>query len=316
MNSIETARKNVQKWLGKGRYLKFDGLRPTDKIVGAVVHDGIDAIDRALKFPPKRNIETRFETRVFRLGNRCVLLIETGMGCTGQSIIAYELALQGYQVPIIKIGTCVSVRRAKQETGIIFVPRWAVADEGVSTWDKRIHSKLRLPALVEEVFRNKTVARASETLHSKWSNHLMRQQSVRKKLAGRLVDYETAVWSSDAFYPLMLRPDFFRHLGKGTLIRVNESERRVTEISRQENKGKWTRLMAWDMECSALFSAGETMKMEVAAALVISYSNKQSCDIGYRGEDGRSSDEKEKVHAIEDVLIGEAIRYLLCRDVR
>ena len=158
--------KHVKNYLGKGRYLPLEKLTRSYRLVGVVVHDEVGGFCRALNkhgFSAKPiRIGTRFKARVVSKGRRCILLVGTGMGCTGSSIVIYELALQQQEVPILKVGTCVSTWESN-EVGTILVPRWAVADDGVVEWDGRACTKGHdLQQEIKEVFKHKRVVGGSQ----------------------------------------------------------------------------------------------------------------------------------------------------------
>lgn len=328
---MEICKKNVQNYLAKtnGRYLKLGELKSkyqSYRLAGVVVHDEVEVFDEAVneevkneykwKIEPIR-VGKRFQARVVSQGRRYILLIGTGMGCTGSSIVVYELGLQHPKVRILKVGTCVSTWQS-DKVGTILVPRWAIADEGVTELDGRVlgrsHGQQRE---IEEVFKNKNVVSADQTFREEWNCHLHKHIDKLNKLNGTLADDDTVVWSADAFYPLLLRSDFVEYFAEGHAIRLRNVNRGWTKVRkirqkvRVKNREGWERLAAWDMECAALFSAGQVLGLEVAAGLVVSWSSEHWRNIAKCSTDTRDEiDDKELAHKIEHVLVLEAILYL------
>lgn len=187
-----------------------------------------------------------------------------------------------------------------------------MADDGIAEWDVRGFERNQcMDWAIKEVFESKYVVGANQSFREEWDKHL---RCNKDKLKGALATCETAIWSTDSFYPLLLRPDFFAHLAQGYVIQFERNPRtRIRKIERANNDNEWPRLIGWDMECAALFSVGVAFNLEVAASLVVSYSSKHCCDIGNYGKPDRSDEEKAMAHAIEHALIVEAIRYLFDR---
>jgi len=312
---------NVRSWLATGRYFKLPQLQGRRRLAGVVVHDDVGAFDIKNIRVTRRAVDigTRFRAYLGSRDDHCVLLVGSGMGCTGSSIIAHELALQAKGVPILKIGTCVSMHPS-YEVGTILIPQWAVADEGVTEWDGRIRQTTRVGAPhIREVFTNRTAVAAHRSLRRKWSSHIEGCDCLRRRVAN--TNCQIAVWSSDAFYPLLLRPDFVEYLaqGQGHMIQLRGDgcRRKVAKVLRgapARNCKRRPRLAAWDMECAALFSAGDAGRLEVAAGLVVSWSSKHWSDIGRRGSLSRTPPEQRIAHKTEAHLIRMAIDCLLTSD--
>jgi hypothetical protein len=125
---------------------------------------------------------------------------------------------------------------------------------------------------------------------------------------------KTAVWTSDAFYPIMYRPDFFGELSHGYMIQPSSTRgpAKVKIIQRQKrnNAGRGYAITGWDMEASSLFSAREVHKLKVTAALVVSWSSSHWISLGNNGITGRNQNHKKTAHAVEHSLIAAAVEYL------
>jgi uridine phosphorylase len=309
---------NVRRYIREvKRYVDVGKLDDRLDIAGAVVHDSVGAVDKALVgcefLSFVAPVSECFPVRVVIQDRRCVLLIETGMGSTGSSIVSYELALQlkPENCRIVKVGTCVSTRRGIP-VGTVLVPGWAVADEGVTHWDARL--RVGNSPSPQDAFQNTVAVRASANLTGRWrtwlTNRLRPPASIRDP-------HETAIWTADTFYPLHLLPGFFSQLADGYRLDFDpEAATLPTPVAGVVRSDEGTLVIGWDMECSALFSATEEFQLEACAAIVVSYTADQLCAIGKGGETGRSDDEKKSAHAVEEELIREAIRFLLSEHTR
>lgn len=313
MKKIYYYKKNVQNYLQDGRYVSLKNLPPKRPLIGVIVHDEVDVFKKALAKSKPIRIGKRFKARIISKKPGCILLIGTGMGCTGSSIIAYELALQKRKVPIIKIGTCVSIWQ-DYEVGTIFVPRWSISDEGVVHWDKRISQRNKsLSQEIKKAFKNKIVIGSHKAFTNDWKQYV--NDAKWNTADAEFINGETAIWSTDAFYPLMLRPDLMKYLAQEHMIQLNHIGRdaKVQDIRRKryikDAKG-WLKLVAWDMECAALFSACKVLDIEIAAGLVVSWSNEHWTEIGEKGKTSRNKKHKNIAHEIEHKLIVRAVEYL------
>ena len=163
---------------------------------------------------------------------------------------------------------------------------------------------------IQQVFENKPVLEAHQGLSRAWKRHLKNKQNELKEML-RLD--EVAVWSADAFYPLLLRPDFFGRLTDGHEIRLRNRQprTRIRWIRRAPNGGQWVPLAAWDMECASVFSACNTLGLRGASALVVSWTSEHWTDIGKSGRTSRARAHKATAHLIERLLICEAVGFLL-----
>lgn len=300
-----------------GRYLRLKRLEEKHgRLVGVVVHDEAKAIGKSLaryRRQGKRiGTRARFGARVVQKGGRCVLLVRTGMGCTGSSIVVYELALLEHAVPVLKVGTCVSMwgKRRGHGVGTVLMPQWAVADEGVTDWDGRVlYPGSGQPAGLASVFTNRRVVGADRALRKSWKNHLRGKLKRFAKRGAIFARDESAVWSADAFYPLLLRPDLIADLAKGHRV-VLAGQEPCTKVASIGRGRQGQRLLAWDMECSALFSAGIATGLKVAAALAVSWTTAHWTNIGNCGDPSRGSEQKRLAHAVEHTLVNQAIRFL------
>jgi len=221
---IRTSWEGVKQFVHEGkRYLDIRGLNHSYRIVGVVVHDDGGVFNTALKgtdfVPLAVDASDRFPVRVVIDDCDCVLLVGTGMGSTGQSVVVYELAMQIPNLRILKIGTCVSTW-SECAVGTILVPRKAIADDGVANWDALWRDSR--PAKVADVLHGKAVVEPGPELTESW---LSRLEHHGNWPSGSALDEaqagEAVIWSADAFYPLILRPDFFRLLAKGYSVAVD-----------------------------------------------------------------------------------------------
>lgn len=286
------------------------------------MHDEFEVLQQAVTNATWRRRRTRYLGRidngsrfgigVVALGRRWVLLVGTGMGCTGSSLVVYELGLQRRHVRVIKVGTCVSTYRPCC-VGTIFMPDWAIADEGTTRWDGGIsRTSQSLPDEVQSVFQGMDAVSTRGNLRAPWMAHMPADLRARVHSSER-----ACVWSSDAFYPLLARPDFVRHLADGHEVSFldDTQARAAIEAIRQPaqlglEQGWWP-VMAWDMECSALFSAAHVVHVPVAAALVVSWSSSHWVEVGETGSTSRTEADGTIAHDVERRVVVDAVEYLL-----
>lgn len=215
-------------------YVDVGGVSQEFPVVGAVVHDEGEVFDRALAhmsgnkcFFVCPEISRRFSVRVLRndhYGSQCVLLIGTGMGGSGSSIVVHELArqLQGRGRRVLKVGTCVSTWDGDQ-VGDVQMPRWAIADDDVVEWDRRWSRASANDARFspDQVFRGKRVVRPNDELWKAWSG---------------IASWEswdpTAVWSTNTHYPIVLCSNFFQLLAQKHVMHLVEDSSVVGGITR------------------------------------------------------------------------------------
>lgn len=308
----------VQQYLKHGRYLPLGDL----ELVGVIVHDEVAELDRALRttgdFSAVDYPESpRFPARLVWHSGKCVLLVGTGMGGAGSSIVVYELAYQRPKVPVLKVGTCVSTWRSDNEVGTVFLPDWALADDGVVGWDGRcdLDESTSPGQQIVQVLGNKTLVAANGGLRGEWEKHI-RNKAEPGSARDRLEGGKTAVLYSDAFYQIWQLPGFSRHLAEGYYVTPGAGGGRTTvaNIGQCENvSGTSAKLLGWDMETAALFSAGQATGLAVAAALVVSWSNEHWTDVGIHGDSKRTNDDSRLAHRIEHELLHEGLRFLLNR---
>jgi len=315
----------IQKYVAstEGRYLELGEFKSNyedNELAGIVLHDEAGVFDKAIYAGFRKNfglslkrlrIGKRFQARVVLKDARCVLLIGTGMGCTGSSIVVHELGFQEIHVPILKIGTCVSTWRSA-EVGTILVPRWAIAAEGVTDWEKPT-----LPCPISEIFVNRDVVGMNRDLKKKWIEHI--KKCNWKRFHGAFFDCETAVWSADAFYALLEFSDLFQKLAKEYVITLANPRKPRTKVLKimqkrqRANSSQSKPLVGWDMECSAIFSAAQKQNLQIVATLVVSWSSEHWIQLAKTGKHTRKQNVRENAHKIERALIRQGIRYLLQR---
>ena len=319
-------RENVFGWLDRsgGRYLKRKALEPLTELAGVIVHDdGNELADALCSYPYPAalvDVGNRFTAWSIRRDDRHILLVGTGMGSANGAVLIYELAaaLRSEQlvdrIPVLKIGTCPSTWR-KLPVGSVLVPRWAIADEGVTQWNFEDVSSPK------EWFGGKSVPSADEELTGSWFERVSRLHGITVNYDARKPE-RIGVWSTDALFPVIERPDFFDALpddpeivlsaqaaehDQATALRTVQSLTEETCRGREEDR---CILAAWDMESSCLFSSAQSLGVRIAAGLVVTYTKEYFTNIGKQGDPDRPSKEGDEAHEIEDELIVAAADFL------
>jgi uridine phosphorylase len=308
-------------------------LSGPDKLCGVVIHDDCTALDDALLSWEHEAITQpdAFAWKRFRgvavplRDGRLVVAIGTGMGCTGTSIVVHETLLQlGTNIPILKVGTCVGT---VNPVGTTFLPKYAIADEGVAQWDERLTSGW-VPDL--GVFQGKRLVFSGEPLRTNWRNHIASQWhllqgefdcNIEDQYRDQLSLQETdsgVVWSTDAFYPSWCLPDLWKMLSGGTgsalkpVVEADKSGIVVQAVTMKASNDDY--IASWDMECSAAFSAGMATGVKVAAALVISWASQHWTAVPETGYEQRAAEHASKIKgACERFLIQSAVTFLATR---
>lgn len=300
-----------RRWNIDLRPLLEDGV----DLAGIVLHDDIAPLRRArAKLEEVSGIDVcetdskRFkgvvvDARRNRTWKR-VLLQETGMGSMNASLAVYELAAALCAGPssarrVIKVGTC-SGLHPELSAGTVVAPLYALADEGATKWNS-IQDGAELSDWLKGRFEaacdEKAVTCARDWLTRQWREHLQKRSysfiggptegpdwwlsfSERHEYSKDNPRPEAAIWSVDNF-----------HGARQFATEIYGSIRDwVLQL-----KPKYVPFV-FENECSSHYSACNATDLDIATALIVSWSSANVTHFVHEHEDERERALKLKVH--------------------
>jgi uridine phosphorylase len=308
----ELAAKNVREYVRRagGKNVDLAALKPLERLAGVVLHDDVTPLQNVLPELAKRYIipgegkptdpSKRFRSWKVQRGDQHVLLLETSMGSANSSVVIHELSagLGDLKTRILKIGTCGGVLD-QQPTGTVFVPRWALEDEGATKWNKTVEPMLWPHSTVF----HQPIYSADCELTSSWWEYLISPriaEGLNHASDGGLEwtrdflgeSLQSAIWTIDAFHAYMWHPERFGPVVSDPYVRSGVV------------------LFGMDMECSSLYSACEGVALPIAAALVVTWNREHKLNLARTGDPNRQPREKDRAHAVEEQLVKAAVNYL------
>jgi len=261
-----------------------------------VIHDNFDAIYR---FAEKRQrsraaisglvgFNGRFIAVPWQAPNgREVTLIATGMGSAATNHLVECLGRLEYHCQgVIKVGTFSALQETLNE-GDILIPDGALIDEGATAWRqvKKDHEEGRFSSdgHVQRYIESRRCVTSNAQLNS-----LLESAIIRKGLSKPGRGY---VWSVDAYDCFDGSHDLYS--------RVDQKQFDVPGWN--GNGSKNLSLSGVEMECSALFSSAESLRVRAAALVVVSRTRARL--LGTPVESRRV----REIHAAEDQCLDAAI---------
>jgi uridine phosphorylase len=300
-----------------GKNIDLTPFKDQEGLAGVILHDDPQPINLALtELAEERELQIfqtyqarRFKGWIVNRAGQHVVLFETGMGSMTSSVVIHEIAagllgVKSSRAPrILKIGTCGGLHKG-QNAGTVFVPRWALDDEGSTKWNKPCEYPWNVASFHESAW-----IPSDPCLTAQWSRWL---QSLRPPLRWwptmtrrPYKSAETTVWTIDTFYPRRWHCERFLAVSANAFVRSGERQHFVAGI---------------DNECSSHFSACLELNasrptlglsLKIAAALVVSWTPRHVLNLVSQGNPDRRLVERRRPHEVERRLITEAVRFLL-----